>query len=1276
MNGCRSSYPLIRQYSLANSPRTFTPMNDNKPHWLSQPLFPALPTVTRESAIFALILLLALLTRFYDLGTRVMSHDESLHTYFSWLLYRGQGYQHNPMMHGPLQFHLIALSYFLFGASDFSARIPAALFSIATIWMVWHWRRYLGKSGALIAALLLVISPYMLYYGRYVRNEAYAGFSGVLMLYAMLRHLESGEKRYLTMLTAALVLHFVAKETAFIYAAQALLFLAVYLIVRVTRRPWEGREGYYRGFIIALTVFFVLVALAAGFTLYGRQVGTLSPTETALPANPTAPVSPLETPRGGISTTAYVAIAASLALIVAAALLILGYGWERLRAERSFGQLILIGTLVLPLLTPFPINFLKRWLQVTIPSTAPDLALLTTRDIGVMAGFVVGMFALSGVIGLLWNRRDWWKYAALFWGVFTVLYTTVFTNSAGFFTGLIGSLGYWLIQQGVERGSQPWYYYLLIQIPIYEFLPALGTLLAAYLGFRRLLRARQPQSDAGEPMTPPDSPEPAAPEGGAPSLSKWNFVHTFGLLLWWVGSSAFAYTLAGEKMPWLSYHIVWPMILLAGWGLGDLVESFDWAALRPGRTLLALGLTIVLLLALAGSLSALFGPTPPFQGKDLIALQATSDFLLPAVIALACLIGTIFLLRAEMSGVLAFGLIVIALVSFGGGLLAAISIRIPPGLEWSTLLTWITTSPDLRSTILGGAAWLIVTVLSAVGAAQFLRQASSRVFLNMVAITLFTLLTVLTGRAAFRAAYVNYDNATEYLVYAHAAGGVKEVMAQAEEISRRTAGGLNVALAYDASAPDTGVSWPFVWYLRDYTNQRSFDVPSRSLREATVVIVDQKNFDKIEQALGPGYYRFNYIRMWWPNQDYFGLTWPRIREALTNPALRAGILEIWLDRDFSRYAQATGSQSTTLTTWEPADRMRLYIKKDVAAQVWNYGVGPVEIAAEIDPYEGKFTALAADLLIDAARLGDQTLNAPRALAFAADGTFYVADSRNHRILHFSAEGNLLREWGFFGDNNLSPSPAGTFNEPWGVAVGPDGSVYVADTWNHRIQKFTADGQPVKMWGRYGQAEQPDAFWGPRGVAVDAQGRVYVTDTGNKRVVVFSADGDYVTQFGSGGLDAGQFDEPVGIAIDSDGILYIADTWNQRIQTFIPSADGLFYQPLFQWDVSAWEGQSVENKPFIAVSDEGRIFVTDPSGYRGIAFDEQGQVLLTWGEFGIGPANFGLPSGIAIDPAGRVWVTDAGNNRIMRFTLPGAGVSSQDELLSPTLDTGPEASPMP
>src|SRR6266496_1873053 len=266
--------------------------NDHKLSWLERPIHPALPVITNEVALFAGILLLAIVTRFYNLQARVMSHDESLHTYFSWLLYRGQGYQHTPMMHGPWQFHWIALSYFLFGVSDFTARIPAATFSIATICLVWYWRRYLGRTGALIAGLLMVISPFMLFYGRYVREDVYTGVSGLLMLYSILRYLEGGSSKYLYVLTAALVIHFTDKETSFIYALQAFIFLAIYFLVQITRKPWEGNQGLFRTLIIALVVASLLLGTGAAVGYANRTPETLSGTQTAVPANPAGTPSP------------------------------------------------------------------------------------------------------------------------------------------------------------------------------------------------------------------------------------------------------------------------------------------------------------------------------------------------------------------------------------------------------------------------------------------------------------------------------------------------------------------------------------------------------------------------------------------------------------------------------------------------------------------------------------------------------------------------------------------------------------------------------------------------------------------------------------------------------------------------------------------------------------------------------------------------------------------------------------------------------------------------
>ncbi|HET6846981.1 MAG TPA: NHL repeat-containing protein, partial [Anaerolineales bacterium] len=201
------------------------------------------------------------------------------------------------------------------------------------------------------------------------------------------------------------------------------------------------------------------------------------------------------------------------------------------------------------------------------------------------------------------------------------------------------------------------------------------------------------------------------------------------------------------------------------------------------------------------------------------------------------------------------------------------------------------------------------------------------------------------------------------------------------------------------------------------------------------------------------------------------------------------------------------------------------------------------------------------------------------------------------------------------------------------------------------QKFTSAGRFLTMWSTFGQGTPQQTFYGPRGLAIDAQDHVFVMDTGNKRVVVFDRDGNYLTQFGGAGLDPGQFDEPVGIAIDSAGVIYIADTWNQRIQTFMPSPDGLSFTPLRQWDVSAWYGQSLENKPFIAVDNRGHVFITDPEGFRVIEYTTDGQLVQTWGDYGDTPTTFGIASGIAVNSAGDVWVTDAGNSRVMRFTLP-------------------------
>ena len=624
---------------------------EQKSKWLDRPIHPALPAITIEVLFFAIIIILAFATRFYNLGARVMSHDESLHTYFSWLLYRGQGYQHTPMMHGPWQFHMIALSYFLFGVSDFTARIPAATFGIATIFMAWYWRRYLGRVGGLVAALLLLISPFLLFYSRYVREDSYAVFAGILMLYAVLRYFETGRTGYLYLFTLSFVLHFLDKETSFIFAAQLLVFFAIYFIARVTRAVWQERPADYRFFIILLSVGIVLLVATAGVALYARESATISGTETAAPANPGQnPLSPLGPAES--ATRSATGILAALTVLVfagAAFFLIRGYGWKLILKERSFDLLILTGTLVIPSLTAFVLKFSERWLHVTIPTDAASVQTLTPSNITILGIFLGAAFLISAIVGFIWNRNLWWKLALTYWVPFTVFYTTFFTNSDGFFTGTLGSLGYWLVQQGVQRGSQPWYYYLLVQIPIYEFLPAIGFIAALIMGLRLTRPAPPAEMEASpteELAQAEEIPLPAPASEARPDDP--NFINMFSLLVWWSVATIASLSYAGERMPWLTVHMTWPMILLTGWAAGRLIESVDWRSLLQHRVWVTLAVTVVFVASFINALIA-WNLNPPFQGKDLAQLQATSAFLLPAVVALGSAAGLFYLLRSWTS---------------------------------------------------------------------------------------------------------------------------------------------------------------------------------------------------------------------------------------------------------------------------------------------------------------------------------------------------------------------------------------------------------------------------------------------------------------------------------------------------------------------------------------------------------------------------------------------------------------------------------------------------
>jgi DNA-binding beta-propeller fold protein YncE len=534
---------------------------------------------------------------------------------------------------------------------------------------------------------------------------------------------------------------------------------------------------------------------------------------------------------------------------------------------------------------------------------------------------------------------------------------------------------------------------------------------------------------------------------------------------------------------------------------------------------------------------------------------------------------------------------------------------------------------------------------------------------------------------------VNYDFATELLVYAHGTPDIKVALAEIKLISERTTGASDLEIAYDDAS-----TWPLIWYLRDYRNTRFYGTePTAAAMASPVIIVGPKNADKVWPYVARGYLRRDYGLIWWPIQDYASVRWADLGRMLTEAGPRQ---RLW---QFLFHRRLSGIESSS---WPHRQTFTMYVNRNVARQVWSL-TPPVE---GIPPTAATPIPLVAGLSADVytGPYAGRPLRAPTALAIAPDGTRLIADSGNDRIVVLNRDGTFRLTFGSRcaltrlppegcidpdGDGPLERGD-GQFHEPWGVAADATGEIYVADTWNGRIQVFDAEGTfksefgnigtPLAMcmtrgatqylfishagdedgflrrWGHFGQPTSADpeaaplVLYGPRALAMDGAGSLLVADTGNKRILRFSPRGEPMHLVGGAGSIPGRFSEPVGVAIGADRIrsVYVADTWNRRIQKLDQSLT-----PVDQWSVPGWEGQRALNKPYLAVSDAGTVYASDPERSRILLFDAEGRLAaaVTLGTLGAGTAS--LPLGLAVDPAqGLLLVADHANDRVLVLRL--------------------------
>jgi RHS repeat-associated protein len=278
---------------------------------------------------------------------------------------------------------------------------------------------------------------------------------------------------------------------------------------------------------------------------------------------------------------------------------------------------------------------------------------------------------------------------------------------------------------------------------------------------------------------------------------------------------------------------------------------------------------------------------------------------------------------------------------------------------------------------------------------------------------------------------------------------------------------------------------------------------------------------------------------------------------------------------------------------------------------------------------------------------------PAGVAVDSHGDVWVADSFNSRIEKFSSSGTWLASYGGFGSGELG------FEEPVGVAINQStGNVYIADQNNNRVDELNEKGEWVRSWeGGEGHFDEPD------GIAVDSTGDVWVTDYANDRVEKFNEKGEFLLKFGSAGTENGKFLGPAGVVV-ANGYVYVTDLNNARLQAFTEA--GVYVGQIGGWGIGIGGFMYPAG---IAASPAGNVYVDDLGNDRIQEFTQYGSFLASFGTAGSGPGQFSEPEDIAIGSSGEIYVTDSGDNRVEKWLPAGAPSNTAPSSISGQLLIG-------
>lgn len=499
-------------------------------------LLPERRTLTFEQVLYGLIFVLAILTHLVLLGSRALHHDETLHAEYSWRVYQGQGYLHDPLLHGPFLYYWTALTYFIFGDSDTTARLGAALFGIVAVMLPLLLRKELGRTGALLACGYFLISPVFLYVGRFIRHDIFAITFELLVVIGLMRYVDTERSRWLYLLAAALGLMLATMETFYLFV----LIVGSYLVIKLI---WDVAPRW----LPVLLGYGVLV----GFFLKGLPLlGLVGPL-------------PLPTPEQALNVRNQPDS---------------NWGAYFSKLGPVIGPLLRHPSVLLILLLTAVLAGFLGWALFWRRDTTGRTAWRRAADAAPQGTLVRAVDHVA--------RRQWLMAFLIGFGIYAVFYTSLLSqpaqpNTTGLVTGVLGSFLYWLGQHDVRRGGQPAHYYLFL-LAVYEPLLLICGSAGLVLVGRRMVRTlRLSRWGSG-----------VAADAWSGLRAPTSFLPSF--LAWWSISALAVYSWAGEKMPWLTIHLVVPLTLLSAWAFALLLR---WA-LHKGiarTTWIMMGMAAVLI---------------------------------------------------------------------------------------------------------------------------------------------------------------------------------------------------------------------------------------------------------------------------------------------------------------------------------------------------------------------------------------------------------------------------------------------------------------------------------------------------------------------------------------------------------------------------------------------------------------------------------------------------------------------------------------------------------